>query len=99
MPISPPQPTVLHLVTIFRMITSGEIRIPAFQRDFVWKEKQMLELLDSVLEGYPIGSILLWAVDRPMLKTAPTEITSFPFVPETFPTSYVLDGMQRLSTL
>src|SRR5271157_1822295 len=99
MSISSPQPSVLHLVTIFRMITSGEIRIPAFQRDFVWREKQMLELLESVVEGYPIGSILLWAVDEPMLKIAPTELTSFPLVPEKFPTSYVLDGMQRLSTL
>ena len=99
MQISSPQPSVLHLVTIFRQITSGEIRIPAFQRSFVWREKQMVELLDSVLNGHPIGSILLWAVDVPMLKIAPSEVSAFPTLPEQFPTTYVLDGMQRLSTL
>lgn len=99
MKVSSPQPAVLHLVTLFRQITSGEIRIPAFQRAFVWKERQIVELLDSVLNGYPIGSLLLWGVDKEMLKIAPPEVTAFPALPERFPTNYVLDGMQRLSTL
>jgi hypothetical protein len=59
----------------------------------------MIELLQSVAEGFPIGSVLLWGVDRKMLNIAPTEETSFPSVEERYPTSYVLDGMQRLSTL
>ena len=59
----------------------------------------MIELLESVAEGFPIGSVLLWAVDRKMLKIAPNDATSFPNVDERYPTSYVLDGMQRLSTL
>ncbi len=59
----------------------------------------MIALLESVAEGFPIGSILLWGVDTKMLKIAPDEATSFPVVDERFPTTYVLDGMQRLSTL
>ncbi|WP_316174556.1 DUF262 domain-containing protein [Bradyrhizobium sp. SZCCHNRI1073] len=99
MAISSPQPSVMHLVTIFRQITSGDIRIPAFQREFVWKEKQIIELLESIAEGFPIGSLLLWGVDQRMLKIAPAGMTSFPNVPEHYPTNYILDGMQRLSTL
>jgi len=99
MRISSPQPSVLHLVTLFRMISAGEIRIPAFQRNFVWSEKQVVELLESVNDGFPIGSILLWAVEHKVLRIAPIGATSFPDVPEAFPTSYVLDGMQRLTTL
>ena len=99
MSIGTPHPSVLHLLTLFRQITAGEIRIPAFQREFVWKEKQMIELLESVSEGFPIGSILLWGVDSKMLKLAPGDASSFPVLEEKFPTSYVLDGMQRLSTL
>lgn len=99
MTISTPQPTVLHLLTIFRQISAGEIRIPAFQRDFVWKQKQILDLLDSVRSGFPIGSILLWRVERAILKIAASAQTSFPEVTEKYPTSYVLDGMQRLSSL
>ena len=99
MAISSPQPSVVHLVTLFRQITSGDIRIPAFQREFVWKEKQIIELLESVAEGFPIGSLLLWGVDKEMLKIAPNDMTSFPNVRERYPTNYILDGMQRLSTL
>jgi hypothetical protein len=99
MAISSPQPSVLHLVTLFRQITAGDIKIPAFQREFVWQEKQMIELLESVAEGFPIGSVLLWGVDSKMLKLAPSDGTSFPTVAEHYPAAYVLDGMQRLSTL
>jgi len=90
---------VWHLVTLFRQVTSGDIRIPAFQREFIWSERQILELLESVNDGFPIGSLLLWNVDKRMLKIAPSDTTSFPTVTEAFPTNYVLDGMQRLSTL
>lgn len=97
--ISAPQPTVIHLVTLFRKISAGEIRIPTFQRKFVWREKQILNLLESVFDGYPIGSLLFWNVDNNVFETAPKEVTAFPDLPEQFPLDYVLDGMQRLTTL
>lgn len=97
--ISAPQPSVVHLFTIFRQIAAGELRIPAFQRDFVWKERQVIDLLASVRDQFPVGSILLWHVDRKMLEIASSQVSAFPTVPESFPTSYILDGMQRLSTL
>jgi hypothetical protein len=99
MNIGTPQPTVLHLLTVFRQISAGQIRIPAFQRAFVWKEKQVIDLLESVRLGFPIGSILLWHVERPILRIASQAQTSFPSLEEKYPTSYVLDGMQRLSSL
>jgi len=99
MRISPPQPSVLHLPTIFRQISAGDIRNPAFQRQFVWDQKQIIELLQSVIEGFPIGSILLWGVDERVLRIAQSEEKAFPSVQERYPTNYVLDGMQRLSTL
>lgn len=97
--ISAPQPSVVHLFSIFRQIAAGELRIPAFQREFVWRDKQVIELLNSVRQQFPIGSILLWNTDRKMLEIAGNQVTSFPDVPESFPTNYILDGMQRLTTL
>lgn len=97
--ISAPQPLVVHLSTIFRQIAAGELRIPAFQREFVWKDKQVIELLASVREHYPIGSILLWHADQKMLEIANSQVSAFPQVPESYPTNYILDGMQRLTTL
>jgi uncharacterized protein with ParB-like and HNH nuclease domain len=41
-------------------IRRGEIKIPQFQRPFVWNEEQAINLLDSIASHYPIGSLLLW---------------------------------------
>ena len=41
-------------------IKRGEIKIPQFQRPFVWTEEQALRLLDSISSHYPVGSLLLW---------------------------------------
>lgn len=36
--------------------------LPAIQRKFVWKEEQICNLFESIMEGYPIGTILTWKV-------------------------------------
>jgi len=48
------------LVGLMADIKNGFIRIPDFQRGYIWSKDQILELLDSVWNGYPLGSILLW---------------------------------------
>jgi hypothetical protein len=46
-------------------INGGEIKVPQFQRRFVWDEGDAFELLDSIANSYPIGSLLLWkTVDK-----------------------------------
>jgi hypothetical protein len=34
--------------------------VPAIQREFVWTEEQIIQLFDSILRDYPIGSLLFW---------------------------------------
>lgn len=94
-----PRPEVHHLPTIFRRLQAGEIRVPAFQRSFRWAESQIIELLDSVVRGYPVGSVLLWEVKQPIFKMAQPDDLPFPDLAETYPTAFVLDGLQRLSSL
>nr|WP_315253451.1 DUF262 domain-containing protein [uncultured Duganella sp.] len=95
-----PVPEVHYLPSLFRKIQSGELRIPAFQRGFVWKEKNIIELMESIFMGYPIGSLLFWKSTIGQLKEIPAEVTSFPEVdPRTGEVLFVLDGMQRMSTL
>jgi hypothetical protein len=36
----------------------AEVELPTLQRGFVWKPKQIEDLWDSILRGYPIGSFL-----------------------------------------
>ncbi len=54
------KPEVTFLSDVLTEIEKGSIRIPNFQRDFVWRPSDMLALFDSILKGYPIGSLLLW---------------------------------------
>lgn len=54
-------------LTIRKMIdriASGDIRIPAFQRGYVWEPSQVAFLLDSLYKGFPIGTIFLWKTDQ-----------------------------------
>jgi uncharacterized protein with ParB-like and HNH nuclease domain len=39
---------------------SYALRIPVIQRDFEWDAEDVKELLDSIVRGYPIGSVILW---------------------------------------
>ena len=43
-------------------INRNEFLIPAFQREFVWKPNQIEQLFDSLMQGYPISSMLFWKV-------------------------------------
>ena len=48
------------LALLMMQMREGLIRVPRFQRDFVWERKKIQELLDSIYKEYPIGTIFLW---------------------------------------
>ena len=52
------RPEVVFLGKLVERVAAGKIRVPRFQRAFVWKQPDLSALLDSVLRGFPIGSIL-----------------------------------------
>jgi hypothetical protein len=95
----PPTPEVQHLPTLFRRVQQGEIRVPAFQRGFVWTEAQVLQLLESVYRGFPIGSLLFWSVKEQLLRIERSAVSPFPDVVEKYPLKFLLDGLQRLTSL
>ena len=41
-------------------ILEGRIRIPAFQRGFVWDPERVAFFMDSIYKGFPFGSLLIW---------------------------------------
>lgn len=50
----------LSIRKIIEKTLSGEIRIPSFQRGFVWEPEKVAFFIDSLYKGYPIGSLLFW---------------------------------------
>jgi len=51
------KPDTIYLEDLLDDVANGNYKIPVFQRDFVWKSAQMIDLFDSLLKGYPIGSL------------------------------------------
>jgi hypothetical protein len=99
LPSRAPEPTVDRIEELAGRILRGDILLPKFQRDFVWEKHQILDLLDSIANNYPIGSVLLWR-SRELLKSerniADLEIAK---TQSGYPVNYLLDGQQRLSTI
>src|SRR4051812_18579983 len=46
-----------------KRIHSNGYVLPAIQREFVWKPKQIERLFDSLMQGYPFGTFLFWKVE------------------------------------
>lgn len=92
------KPEKSRLINLLEDIKAGRIRIPVFQRDFVWKKNQRLELFDSLNNGFPIGSLLFWKPQDLAFNYNP-KIGPFHIKSNSSNYSYVLDGFQRISTL
>lgn len=93
------RPEIMLMEQVLDPLMSGELRVPRFQRPFVWRPEQILDLFDSIERGYPIGSLLFWQTDEDFQSL--NEIGDLR-VPQRSPakqTAYVLDGHQRLSAL
>ena len=80
-------------------VKEGDIKLPKFQRPFVWKRKDILNLCDSVYRGYPIGSILLWFTNQKLASERRIGDLEINDRPDEYPVNYLLDGQQRLSSL
>ena len=96
-----------HLNTILDKINAdGGYFLPAIQRKFVWSDKKIVALFDSVMRGYPIGSLLIWKTKQKLSQRKFTEIFTKDIDPKTLFTPadekekhLVLDGQQRLQAL
>lgn len=89
--------TTRDVETLVRMAWAGKIRVPRFQRDFRWGWEDVRRLFDSILRGYPIGSLLLWerAAPRQVLKLGELVIDA----EQDSNALWVVDGQQRITSL
>jgi len=104
-PVYLTQPNIIRLPQLLGEIRKGEIRIPRFQRPFIWTPEQRLLLFDSIYQGMPIGSILVWRTREHDLQSY-THLGHLPLTSHSGSEGssegvkqYLLDGHQRLTTL
>lgn len=78
-------------------VEKGRVRLPDFQRPLRWSGEDVRKLLDSVVRGYPIGSLLFWK--RPAPKARVTVGNAYINAPELPDAWWVVDGQQRTTAL
>lgn len=94
-----PKPTSERIELLAQRVLMGDIILPEFQRPFVWKCKQILELLDSIYRNYPIGSVLIWESRQELASKRSIADLEVGERSSNYPVNYLLDGQQRLSTI
>lgn len=100
----------LTIDDLLTLVENDRLLLPSIQRDFVWNTARISRLFDSLMRGYPIGSLLVW-------RTKPTAGSPVSFRrvcinyrgPATPPDAYkptpgkyiesILDGQQRVTAL
>ena len=94
-----PEPQTLQYATLLSDITTGKVKIPQFQRDFVWTLDKSAKLIDSILHGYPIGTFILWHTKEQLRSVKNLGGATLPDTPKGEYADQVLDGQQRLTSL
>lgn len=79
----------IPIETLLGYIKSGEIAIPEIQRPFVWKPRQVRDLIDSLYTGYPTGYLIISQNPDMRLKDGTLSIGK----------KIMIDGQQRTTAL
>lgn len=79
----------LAIEQILNFIKSEEIAIPEIQRPFVWKPKQVRDLIDSLYTGYPTGYLII--SQSPNMKLKDGTLSEGKKI--------MIDGQQRVTAL
>ena len=79
----------LSVSSILGLISSNDIAIPEIQRPFVWKNKQVRDLIDSLYKGYPTGYLIIWK--NPNVKLKDGKLSAGKKI--------LIDGQQRVTAL
>ena len=79
----------ISLDQILNYIKSEEIAIPEIQRPFVWKPRQVRDLIDSLYKGYPTGYLIISQSPDMKLKDGTLSLGK----------KIMIDGQQRVTAL
>ena len=95
--IAPPVVDRKSIDELIEWLNTECVYLPSFQRQFVWDEEDIKEFVQSILDGIPVGVIILWK---------PSNVSKVDSFSKPLIGNYkgdegylVLDGQQRLTAL
>ena len=86
-----------NLKDVLADIHNGIIQLPDFQREWVWDDRHILELIASVSLSFPIGAVMFLEAGGVPFQTRLFE--GVELSPAPAPKKLVLDGQQRLTSM
>ena len=92
-------PQTCQFPDLISKIKQGLIKIPVFQREFIWQMDKTVLLLDSISRRYPIGTFPFWQTSDFMNTLRNIGNLDLADPPLGYPVQYVLDGQQRITSL
>lgn len=84
----------MKISTILEKIDEKQLFVPAFQREYVWKRDDAKQLIDSLINEYPTGTMLTWETSHPPELKGPHQYNE-----KQGAVKLLLDGQQRMTTL
>ncbi len=96
-----PRPPTAFSLTVRKLlgrVEDGSLRVPTFQRPLRWTADDVVKLFDSLLKGYPVGSLLFWK--QPLPADAHVRIGSAEIDAGAVSDGwFIVDGQQRTTAL
>ena len=89
----------MQIDNLIKRVLSGQVRIPGFQRGYVWDPQRAALLMDTIFKGYPYGTILMWRSSERLLTEKQLGGFVLPEPSKGYPLDYVLDGQQRITSI
>ena len=103
----------MSIRTLLSKISSNDLILPALQRGFVWGNKDIAKLFDSLLRDYPINTLMFWeTADLPSQPIGFYRFLEPDFTvgdsnkeiiksscPSTQTYNVVIDGQQRITSI
>ncbi len=94
-----PDPQSRSFEMVMSSIQFGTLKVPQFQREFVWPREKSAKLIDSILKGFPIGTFILWKTTEQLRFVREIGGQALPPTSKGDYSEQVLDGQQRLTSL
>jgi hypothetical protein len=92
-------PNDFNTLTIHSFIESGAVKIPGFQRNYVWDIKRASKLIESIIIGLPVPQIFLYERSRNNFLVIDGQqrlLTMFFFIKQRFPRMEKRSELRRM---
>ena len=89
-----------NIKDVFNELEKGNMKIPRFQRGYVWERSKIVKLLNSIYEEHPIGTFFIWEASKEYSNYCRNiDELNLPEHPEADKFQFIIDGQQRITSL